>query len=206
MESQELAQLKSEVKKHLLTFMQSPKCSESLKIINDEIASFFDYGKDDIDILLDVATDKTTNKRETITILILIFLWTYESYYALCVNSFCHFLTVCGHDLFDSIKRKYAVSFEDIGNVDIYTKLKFLEEHNFRMFKRKQDRTLRNKIAHHDFSLDNSGIFKVEGVEINIFQRQKALMKFTSQAMKALMECLMEIQIQNRPKTTPPRS
>jgi hypothetical protein len=207
-ENQELEQLKSEVKKQLLTFMQSPKCLESLEIINREIISFFDYGKDDVDILLDIATDKTTTKRETTTISILIFLWTYESYYALCVDLFCHLLTVCGHDLFDSNsnKRKYAVSFEDIGNVGIYTKLHFLKEHNFGMFERKKDRTLRNKIAHHDFSLDNLGALKVEGMEINIFQRQRALMKFTSRVMKAFMECLIESQIQNRPKTTPPNS
>ena len=60
------------------------------------------------------------------------------------------------------------------------------------MFERKQDRDLRNKIAHHDFSLDASGTLKVDGVKINIAQRQMELMKFTTEDINVFMKCLSE--------------
>lgn len=87
----------------------------------------------------------------------LAFLWEFEGSYISCVDAFCFLLVTNGHDLFDLFKRKYVKSLEDIGNVDISTKLQFLEEHSFEIFRRTKDKNLRNKIAHHDFTLDVSG-------------------------------------------------
>jgi hypothetical protein len=87
-------------------------------------------------------------------------------------------MTINGHDLFDSSKRKYAVSFEDIVDVDIYTKFKFLEAHNFKKLLRERDHRLRNKIAHRDFLLDDSGNLVIDGERVVIVKKLVDLMEF----------------------------
>lgn len=120
------------------------------------------------------------------------------------VRSMCTYVSISatstsnGHDLFNSFKRKYAVSFADIGEVDVATKLGFLEEHNFRVFNRKKDRELRNKIAHHDFLLDETGKIKIDGVEVNVLSRHQDLMNFVAKVLLTFCDCLGEITAQNK--------
>lgn len=143
-------------------------------------------------------TERANDGREIATILVALFLWNYETYYMFFVDYFCHVLIANGHDLFNSFKRKYAVSFADIGEVDVATKLGFLEEHNFRVFNRKKDRELRNKIAHHDFLLDETGKIKIDGVEVNVLSRHQDLMNFVAKVLLTFCDCLGEITAQNK--------
>jgi CHASE2 domain-containing sensor protein len=101
-------------------------------------------------------------------------------------------LIINGHDLFNFFNRKYAVSIEEISNLVATSKIQFLEEHGFSMFKREGDRKLRNKIAHYDFVIDKDGTVKIEGLSINIFQKIKDLLDFTITVDETLASCFEE--------------
>lgn len=122
----------------------------------------------------------------------LAFLWEYEGNYTSCVDAFCFLIITNGHDLFDPIRRKYVKSLEEIGNIDMSIKLMFLEEHNFGIFKRDKDRELRNKIAHHDFVLDDSGKVLINNKEVNIALQFDELRSFNHKVFMTLFNCLDE--------------
>jgi hypothetical protein len=122
----------------------------------------------------------------------LAFLWEYEGNYVSCIDAFCFLLITNGHDLFDLIRRKYVKSLEEIRNVDVSIKLTFLEEHNFGIFKREKDRMLRNKIAHHDFQLDDSGNVQISDAVVDCGSRFNELSSFNSKVFKTLYSCLDE--------------
>ena len=109
------------------------------------------------------------------------------------IDEICCLLIINGHDLFDVFRSKYACSFEDVTNVSSSIKLKFLEAYDLKILDRTQDRKLRNKLAHHDFLLDNGGILRVDGVEVNIMQRSIDLLNFTTEIANTLAECYNEI-------------
>jgi hypothetical protein len=120
----------------------------------------------------------------------LAFLWEYEGNYISCVDAFCFLLITNGHDLLDIIRRKYVKSLEEIGDVDVYTKLRFLEEHDFGIFKREKDRVLRNKIAHHDFRIDDSGKVHIDNEVVDMSERFEELGSFDSKVSTILAEHL----------------
>jgi hypothetical protein len=136
----------------------------------------------------------SSNQRETAVAGMLAFLWEFEDSYVSCVDAFSYLLVANGHDLFDIIHRKYVKSLEDIGNVDISTKLQFLEEHNFGIFKRTEDKTLRNKIAHHDFILNDSGKVLISNNVVDIGSRFNGLSSFTHKVFETFCSCLDEVK------------
>ena len=190
-----MEKLEAEIENQFFDFIPSTKLEEGCRELTTKIAKFKEHGDVNIKTLLDVSEklhatcDKAVN-RQIATILIASFLWIYESVYIFSVDFFCYLLINNGHDLFDSIRRKYAFSFEEISRVDASTKLEFLAVHNLEMFKRDQDRKLRNKIAHHDFTLNDEGIIKVGGVEIKIMERIKDLLRFTRNTFFIFDKCL----------------
>ena len=94
-----------------------------------------------------------------------------------------------GHDLFD---QKYIKSLEDIGNVNMFSKLEFLKEHGFGILKRDNDRQLRNKIAHHDFTLDSSGKLTIRNEEVDIALRFNELCNFNHKTFDTL--CSLDLE------------
>jgi hypothetical protein len=204
--NEEMSKFEIELTKQLKTFHLSKKKEKDpqyLRIlaISHRMADVFDKVSKQTDVVVALLRIEEklqkTKEKETklnVTLLRLVkFLWTYEVCYMFCVDMTCYYLIANGHDLFDSFKRKYAVTFEEIGNVDASTKLKFLESHNFKLFNREQDRKLRNKIAHHDFSISDSGILKIDGVEVDIASRAKALIGFSNDIMDSFNRCLDEV-------------
>lgn len=159
--------LKGKIKKQLSIIEQLPNSEEVLTKIR------FLAGKNpssniDVDVFLKAIGKKDTGKatkrqrritkeREINILLMSGFLWKYEGTYLTCIDIMCYMLVATGHDLFNSIKRQYVDSIEEIGEVDLSTKLKFLDRHDFGLINRKQDQKLRNKIAHHDYYFDEDG-------------------------------------------------
>jgi hypothetical protein len=194
-ESQEWEQFESELKEQLSVFIRSSKNREKRRDVLDSMQkALADTLKqsNELDTFAHILSRllekfETFDKKEVTIIQMFNFLWTYETHYVLWVDIFCCLLVGNGHDL--SFRGKYVSSFEEIGNVDVHTKLKFLEAHNFKIFNRKQDRKLRNKIAHHDFLLYDSGILQVKGETIDINQRLSDLVDFTTKVMKTFNEC-----------------
>jgi hypothetical protein len=130
----------------------------------------------------------TNNNREAAVARMLAFLWMYEVDYVRCIDAFCYLLTENGHDLF--YRQKYVHGLKDIGMVDVYTKLNFLEEHNFALLRREEDEELRNKIAHHDFIIDSSGKVFIHNKEVNVGLRFNELSSFTHKVFETFCSCL----------------
>lgn len=139
----------------------------------------------------------TVNKKskESSLILASMFLFTFEGVYINTLDTFCSQLVINGHDLFDLIRREYALSPSEISDVDIATKFKFLEGHNLKMLIRREDQKLRNRIAHYDFSLDKDGNFSIDGKVVGIDSKLLNLTSFlvcvnfvTGQALRTILK------------------
>jgi hypothetical protein len=188
---QDWEQFKAETKKQLSAFVKLPKYGDTAKHV---ILDTFDRINDPtMDVLATLRIiHGNNNQRETAVAGLLAFLWEFEGSYVTCIDAFCYLLVANGHDLFDVIRRKYVKSLDDIGNVNISTKLQFLEEHNFGIFKRKEDKTLRDKIAHHDFILDDSGKVLINRKVCDVGSRFDELSCFTAKVFATFCSCLDE--------------
>jgi hypothetical protein len=122
----------------------------------------------------------------------LAFLWEYEGDYVSSLDAFCFLLVANGHDLFNLIRRVYAKTLEEIDNVDAFTKLAFLREHHFGILEREKDRVLRNKIAHHDFRLDDSGKILINNAIVDVGLKFNELCSFNEKVFDTLHSCLIE--------------
>lgn len=134
----------------------------------------------------------SNNERENTVAGLLSFLWVYEVEYGRCIDAFCYLLTENEHDLFFPLRQKYVHGLEEIGKVDVYTKLNFLKEHKFGLLERKEEQEIRNKIAHHDFIIDNSGKVFIAGKEVDIGSKFNALTSFTHKVFVTFCSCLEE--------------
>lgn len=191
MVEQDWEQLKAETKKQLLIFVKLPEHGDFAKHV---ILNTFDRINDPtMDVLATLRIiHGNNNKRETAVAGLLAFLWEFEGSYVTCIDAFCYLLVANGHDLFDIIHRKYVKSLDDIGNVNISTKLQFLEEHNFGIFRRKEDKNLRDKIAHHDFILNDSGEVRINRKLYDVGSRFDELTGFTHKVFTTFCSCLDE--------------
>ena len=147
-----------------------------VKQIFERIGNVFEHDKVN-DILIELIKG-TNEKQKKVPILMASYLWLYQGAYTFCIDFFCYLLIKNGHDLFDPFNKEYVFSFKEIQTVETATKLKFLKCHNLEIFDRKEDKKLRNKIAHHDFVLDNSGMLKIDGKNIDIVEKHMNLLDF----------------------------
>jgi hypothetical protein len=177
---EQLDQFKVEVEKLLSDSLQYSVRNinplKEAKEIFERVGNVFEYDKVN-DILVEIMTG-ITEMQKKVPIVMASYLWLYEGAYTFCINFFCSLLIQKGHDLFDPFNKNYVFSFKEIQAVETATKLKFLKCHNLEIFDRKEDKKLRNKIAHHDFVLDNSGVLKIDGKNINIVEKYENLLKF----------------------------
>lgn len=182
-------QFKTETKKQLSVYLGLMKDKAVAKHI---ILDAFDKEPEHVDDILTTLhiIRKTNNKRETAVAGMLAFLWIYEVEYVACLDAYCYLLTENGHDLFNSQRQKYVHGLKDIGMLDVYTKLKFLGEHNFGLLKREEDEMIRNKIAHHDFIIDTSGKVLINRKEVDVGSKFNELNSFTSKVFETFCTCL----------------
>jgi hypothetical protein len=129
------------------------------------------------------------NKREFNILFLATFLWAFEGFYLCRIDLVCLILVLNDHDLYDSNRRRYVTSLEDIGKVDMPSKFSFLEKHGFDVLYRKQDKQLRDRIAHHDFSLDKNDNVIVDGQIIDINRRYTDLIDFIRAISVVLGKC-----------------
>lgn len=133
---------------------------------------------------------KTKNEREFFILSMAYFLWKYESTYLLCIDIVCRLLILTGHDLFDPIKRQFADSIEAISEVDISSKQKFLDRHNFGIISSAKFQKLRNKIAHHDYFFDENGLLHIGGEITNITAQTSEFLQFTCDIFTEICKAL----------------
>jgi hypothetical protein len=61
------------------------------------------------------------------------------------------------HDLYDHRRMKFAKTYDDLDEIDMFVKLQFLEQHGFKSVVGAFDRKLRNVIAHQKFIVQDNG-------------------------------------------------
>jgi len=193
MEEIGLEQLKSEFRKLIDQVGELPNTNEILQEMLD-LNKRFERATEQISVLLNIGgrARAVINPRDYSLLCMPLFLWVFEGQYVARLDLVCLMLTACGHDLFNPIKRKYASSLEEISEVDISTKFKFLERHKMKMLIRKRDQRLRNKIAHQDFHIDEKGIISVDGNVIDSYARLLDLQSFVNEVTIALKECFLK--------------
>jgi hypothetical protein len=149
---------------------------KEVKEIFERIENVFEHDK--VNGVLVEIIKGTTEMQKKVPILMANYLWLYEGAYTFCIDFFCSLLIKKGHDLFDPFNKEYVFSFKEIQTVETAIKLKLLKCPNLEIFYRKEDKKLRNKIAHHDFVLDDSGMLKIDGNNIDIGERLENLSEF----------------------------
>lgn len=189
-------QFKCEVEGQLSVLGKSQKLKELTETILDN------YHAESINISVLISEFKPQNQRGMSFFKMAMYLWEYEGRFSFCINILCFLLISNGHDLFDTDRKKYAHSFEDIENISIYAKSNFLVEHGFVMFDEKENknlrkfRTLRNDIAHHKFTIRDDGEIIVYNdktknwEEIPLLSIHVELMDFASDMLLILWESI----------------
>jgi len=177
--------LKSETQKMLSGIVKSGK-KDVFKNVGKTLDEFEKAGAN-LGLLFELGK-KTSDRKDFSILMIATFLWTFEGFYVCRLNLFCLLLIENGHDLFDPIRRKYVCTLEEIGEVDLSTKLKFLSIHKFGALQRKQDQRFRNRIAHHDFSLKEDGNILIDNQIVDVMSRLSDLYDFIHQINLILLE------------------
>jgi hypothetical protein len=192
--AQQLDQFRLEVERLLHDSKQSDEHGlNPLRELQAIFERLRDVENDKVSSILADMAGCTVEKQRKTPLLMASYLWIYEGLYTFCVDFFCSLLIRRGHDLFDEFNRSYVFSFEEVQGVLTATKLKFLKCHNFGIFERRQDRKLRNDIAHHNFVLDTSGVLKVDGKTVDIAAKYKDLVKFTISTLQVYEDCRKKV-------------
>lgn len=106
------------------------------------------------------------------------FLVFFEGVYLSYINVVCLLLIKNGHDLYNIYTKKYVNELKDIEAVDSCTKFEFVKLHGFGLIVRNDDRYLRNKIAHLNYTIIDEDRIKMDGSNINIHNRSFDLFTF----------------------------
>lgn len=91
-----------------------------------------------------------------------LFLALFETTVTNILNCIVFLLVLNGHDFFIQYTRKYAKSLDDLDEANLAEKLDFLKFHGFSFLTEKINKSLRNKIAHMDFDIEEKGVIVVK--------------------------------------------
>jgi hypothetical protein len=123
-----------------------------------------------------------------------IYLFLAEGAYASYMNFLCFLLVLQGHDLYDIFKRRFALSFGEIQNVNLEAKEQFLKEHDLDLFKKGSIGKMRNAIAHHDFRIEKDGTIMVREQMVDIDAEMQQLMDFMAFLHGATVKAFEQIE------------
>jgi hypothetical protein len=120
-----------------------------------------------------------------------VFLFVFEGLYILYLNSIIFLLVKYGHDIFDTIRSRYAHNAKEIERIDVETKFKFLEDHGFGLLVLRDCQTLRNKIAHNDFKIiKNSSKIIISEKECDVATETIRLFNFSNELTEELCKLI----------------
>ena len=98
------------------------------------------------------------SKKEHSTLIVLYSFIIIEGFFVYFINFLIYFLILQEHhDIWDPIKQKFVSNFEDIADLNLSQKLKFLKHHKIYDFSEVIRRDLRNCIAHQNYSIQEDG-------------------------------------------------
>jgi hypothetical protein len=188
LKADETEHLQNLLSKHFLILKSSSDFNNAANMISDSLKEF-QKAYENLETLSQLG-QKPKSKRESNIFWLASFLWAFEGFYLCRIDLICLILVLNDHDLYDSNRRKYVFSLEDIGKVDMPSKFGFLEKHGFDMLYRKQDKQLRDRIAHHDFSFDKNDNITIDGQIIDITKRLSDLLDFVRVVGDAFGKCM----------------
>jgi hypothetical protein len=179
--------LKDELRKQWLILAKSP---EVMANVNNVVGFVLKYQKaiENSGPLIELKEKVKTKKQRNILNLA-IFLWIYEGLYSSILDLFCLILVINDHDIFVPFNREFAKSFNDIAEIEMSMKFKFLKKHKFDALIRERDKKVRNKIAHHNFSMDTHDNVVINGEIIEIDKRLNDLFAFVIEVNAIVGEC-----------------
>jgi hypothetical protein len=115
-----------------------------------------------------------------------LFLALFETTVTNIVDSIVFLLVLNEHDFFIQYRREYAKSLDDLDAASLGEKLDFLNFHGFSFFTKNINRTLRNKIAHMDFDIEEKGAIIVKEQRYYLQEELSRLEAVVMLAAKAL--------------------
>jgi hypothetical protein len=114
-------------------------------------------------------------------------LFAVEGLLAGIVNLIIYALIVNKHDdIYNPYNHKFASSFEDIPDIELSVKLKFLAKHGFEFLSEICPRDIRNMVAHNDFIIQEDGTIERVKKGTSVYSREQlydALLKMNEMIM-----------------------
>lgn len=183
------AQLKDEFTKQLisLSINSQDSCTDFLTKSNKQNEEIWQWHQA---IMKITKAKKGLNEDSTFLDATIFLSAAYEINYVSTLDRICFLYIKNGHDLYDSLRNKFANDFESIGKINTFTKFHFLKEHGLDILVREDDNELRNKIAHLDFSIVSEGKIRVQNKVIDINVRLVELYNFLTDITNALNEAV----------------
>lgn len=121
----------------------------------------------DIQLILRKLPHQLFSVREQMAIsLHLEYLSLVEGFFATQVNFLAFTLVANGHDLYSTLKGNYVESLNDIEEVSLAFKLRFLRRHSFGIVADKANIRLRNSVAHLFYHIEPNGNMKFGNREV----------------------------------------
>jgi len=156
-----------EIKKKLKSFLLSGKCFLNLK--GEELENFKELNKRAItnfktsqDVLGKIQWNLLTASEDALLRLTYVLFLT-EGLLAFYINTIVYCLIRNEHhDIWFEMKQKFVSSFEELSEVPLSIKLKFLDIHGFDFFSDICRTDLRNAVAHQDFSIESDGTIYIK--------------------------------------------
>jgi hypothetical protein len=107
-----------------------------------------------------------------------VFFVFFEGIYLSYIYAICQLLIKNGMIYIITYTKKYCLYLKDIEALDSSTKLEFLKIHGFELVVRNEDRQLRNKIVHLNYTILDEDRIKIGKNNINIRKRSFDLFAF----------------------------
>lgn len=140
----------------------------------DIYKSGYDDNKTLIELIQKIKKSKLSNKEETL-LSVCSYIFLVEGLIYQVINFVCYLLVLDGHDLFSMNKRNYVEDVAKIVRVDMSTKIKFLNKHQFKKLTKYYDSTFRNDLVHHNYVLTDEGELLIRGKKIDINSKLESL-------------------------------
>jgi len=185
----EIQNLKNRIAKMISDGVENMDTDE-LRRFTDNFRYFNDMLKEtneDMHCATHLLESKDLNQREFTLISVFGYLLSAEGYVCNVINLISYLLVIAGHDLYSFTRRKYLKDkIEEIGKVEMSTKIQFLKHHGFGALTKEYDSTLRNDIAHHNYKIDRKGVLWVRGKAVDMSSEIKPFLWITSFAGESL--------------------
>ena len=96
-------------------------------------------------------------------------LYTLEGPMSFVMNAVIYTLVRDGHhDIWSEQKQKFISSFDEVFNIPLSTRIKFLNTHGFNFFSEICPRGIRNAVAHQNFTIESDGSIHFKGTRLTL--------------------------------------